>query len=244
MNQTRRFRLAPSRCHSGCPSPTLRHSEHAHRSTIEHREAYTSHLGQFVPFLDPNRRFGLSVGSHQYLDSFSVVRCSSQSTFRRPARRRARGPRAPLARHLGRQRPKVRVMSDVRAGARRWGSRAQRLSRRARVSMTGRAGSYAPGSHWQPIGRWRSLSGLTFPVSLVYARCHRDKKNLRAILRSGSELVSLSYRILLLIACRPRARVIRACAVGIARPGTRILVGRLLVGASRKAGGRWYSLTP
>ncbi len=29
---------------------------------------------------DPNRRFGLSVGTHQYLDSFSVVRCSSQST--------------------------------------------------------------------------------------------------------------------------------------------------------------------
>jgi hypothetical protein len=33
----------------------LRHYEDAHRST-----AYTSHLGQYVPFLEPNRRFGLS----------------------------------------------------------------------------------------------------------------------------------------------------------------------------------------
>ena len=70
------------------------------------------------------------------------------------------------------------------------------------------------------------------------ARCHRNKKNLHAILRSGSELVSLPDRILLLIACRPRARVIRACAVGIARRGAQI--GRL--GAPCKAGGRWYSL--
>ena len=70
------------------------------------------------------------------------------------------------------------------------------------------------------------------------ARCHRNKKNLHATLRSGSELVSLPDRILLLIACRPRARVIRACAVGIARRGAQI--GRL--GAPCKAGGHWCSL--
>ena len=71
------------------------------------------------------------------------------------------------------------------------------------------------------------------------ARCHGNKKNLRSILPSGSELVSLSGRMLLLVACRPRARVIRACAVGIARRGAQI--GRL--GAPCKAGGRWCSLT-
>ena len=71
------------------------------------------------------------------------------------------------------------------------------------------------------------------------ARFHRHKKNLRATLRSGSELISLSDRILLLVACRPRARVIRACAVGIARRGAQI--GRL--GAPCKAGGRRCSLT-
>jgi hypothetical protein len=96
--------------------------------------------------------------------------------------------------------------------------------------------SYASGN--QATGRWRSLSGLTFPVSHVCARCHRNKKNLRSILRSGSELVSLSDRMVLLVACRPRARVIRSCAVGVARPGARI--GRL--GASCKVGGRWCSL--
>ncbi len=56
--------------------------------------------------------------------------------------------------------------------------------------------------------------------------------NLHAILRSGSELVSLSDRILLLVACRPRAHVIRACAVSIARRGAQ--KGRL--GAPCKAG--------
>ena len=70
------------------------------------------------------------------------------------------------------------------------------------------------------------------------ARFHRHKKNLRATLRSGSEFISLSDRILLLVACRPRARVIRACAVGIARRGAR--KGRL--GTPCKAGRRWCSL--
>jgi hypothetical protein len=58
----------------------------------------------------------------------------------------------------------------------------------------------------------------------------------------------LSDRILLLIACRPRARVIlvRACAVGIARPpgakmaARALAVGRL--GAPCKAGGHRCSL--
>ena len=79
---------------------------------------------------------------------------------------------------------------------------------------------------------------LTFRGWHVCARCHRNKKNLHATLRSGSELASLPDRILLLIACRPRARVIRACAVGVARRGAQI--GRL--GAPCKAGGRWCSL--
>ena len=65
------------------------------------------------------------------------------------------------------------------------------------------------------------------------------KKNLRAILRSGSELVSLCARILLLVACRPRVRVKRACAVGMARRGAQI--GRL--GAPCKAGGHCWPLT-
>ncbi len=99
---------------------------------------------------------------------------------------------------------------------------------------------------WEP--RHRSVAAavedavLTFRGWHVCARCHRNKKNLNAILRSGSELVSLSDRMLLfkLIACRPRARVIRACAVGVARRGAQI--GRLGPGAPCKAGGRWCSL--
>ena len=71
------------------------------------------------------------------------------------------------------------------------------------------------------------------------ARCHRNKKNLQAILRSGSENVSLSDRMLLLAACRPRVRVKRACAVGMVRRGAQI--GRL--GSPCKAGGRRCSLT-
>ncbi len=79
---------------------------------------------------------------------------------------------------------------------------------------------------------------LTFRVWHVCARCHRNKKSLHAILRARSELISLSDRILLLVACRPRARVIRACAVGIARRGAQI--GRL--GAPCKDGGHCYLL--
>ena len=71
------------------------------------------------------------------------------------------------------------------------------------------------------------------------ARCHREKKNMRATLRSGSELISLSDRILLLVACRPRVRVKRACAVGMARRGAQ--KGRL--GAPCNAGGHCWPLT-
>ena len=71
------------------------------------------------------------------------------------------------------------------------------------------------------------------------ARCHRNKKNLQAILRSGSENVSLSDRMLLLAACRPRVRVKRACAVGMVRRGAQI--GRL--GSPCKAGGHCWPLT-
>ena len=93
---------------------------------------------------------------------------------------------------------------------------------------------------WEPGGhRSAEVAVLKFRGWHVCARCHRYKKNLRAILRSDSELISLSDRILLLVACRPRVRVKRACAVGIARRGAQI--GRL--GAPCKAGGRWCSLT-
>ncbi len=91
---------------------------------------------------------------------------------------------------------------------------------------------------WEIGHRSAEVAVLKCRLWHAYARCHRNKKNLRAILRSGSELVSISDRILPLVACWPRARVMRACAVGIARRGAQI--GRL--GAPCKAGGRWCSL--
>ena len=91
---------------------------------------------------------------------------------------------------------------------------------------------------WEPRHRSVEVAVLTFRGWHVCARCHRNKKNLHATLRSGSELVSLSDRMLLLAACRPRVRVKRACAVGMVRRGAQI--GRL--GAPCKAGGRWCSL--
>ena len=108
--------------------------------------------------------------------------------------------------------------------------------------MAGYAGHTRLGT--TPGHRSVEVAVLTFRGWHVCARCHRNKKNLHAVpsLRSGSELVSLPDRILLqillLIACRPRARVIRARAVGIARRGAQI--GRL--GAPCKAGGHWCSL--
>ena len=57
---------------------------------------------------------------------------------------------------------------------------------------------------WEPGGhRSAEVAVLKFRGWHVCARCHRYKKNLRAILRSDSELISLSDRILLLVACRP-----------------------------------------
>ncbi len=91
---------------------------------------------------------------------------------------------------------------------------------------------------WEPGGhRSAEVAVLKFRGWHVCARCHRHKKNLRAILRSDSELMSLSDRILLLVACRPGVRVKRACAVGMARRGAQI--GRL--GAPCKAGGHFKS---
>ena len=110
------------------------------------------------------------------------------------------------------------------------GSRAQRLPGRAHVPMTGHARHTRLGTR---LYRSAEVAVLKFRGWRVCARCHRNKHNLRAVRRSGSELVSLSDRILLLVACRPRARVKRACAVGIARRGAQI--GRLR--APCKAGG-------
>ena len=93
---------------------------------------------------------------------------------------------------------------------------------------------------WEPGGyRSAEVAVLKCRGWHVCARCHRNKKNLHAILRSGSENVSLSDRMLLLAACRPRVRVKRACAVGMVRRGAQI--GRL--GSPCKAGGHCWPLT-
>ncbi len=117
----------------------------------------------------------------------------------------------------------------------------QRLPRRAHAPMIGRAGHTRLGT--EPGHRSAEARDAVpkFRVWHVCARCHRNKKNLCAILRSCSELVSRSDRILLLIACRPRARVIRAYAVATARRGLGARIGRL--GAPCKAGVRCCSLT-
>ena len=72
-----------------------------------------------------------------------------------------------------------------------------------------------------------------------FARSSYVNRALFGISSSGSELISLSDRILLLVACRPRVRVKRACAVGMARRGAQ--KGRL--GAPCKAGGHCWPLT-
>ncbi len=106
---------------------------------------------------------------------------------------------------------------------------------------------------WEP-GDYRSaeVAVLEFRGWHVGARSHWEKENLRAVLQvlSGSELVSLSDRILVVlvlppVACslRPRVRVKRACqcALGIARRGAQI--GSLRLGAPCKAGGYCWPLT-
>ena len=114
-----------------------------------------------------------------------------------------------------------------------------RPSRRAAAAPSGSPDAHmCPGQGaqviraWEPGHRSVEVVVLTFRAWHVCARCHRKKKNQRETLRSGSELLSLSHRILLLVACRPRARVKRACAVGIARRGAQ--TGRL--GSSCEAG--------
>ncbi len=97
--------------------------------------------------------------------------------------------------------------------------------------------SDAPGNQ-AAIGRRRSLS-WNLGGGIVRARCHRQKKNMHATLRSGSELISLSDRTLLLVACRPRVRVKRACAVVMARRGAQ----KERLGAPCNAGGHCWSLT-
>ena len=84
----------------------------------------------------------------------------------------------------------------------------------------------------QGIGRWRSLS-RHLGAWHVCARCHRNQTNLHAIFAlAASPYHFLTGHRFWSHACRPRARVIRACAVGIARQGAQI--GRL--GAPCKAG--------
>jgi hypothetical protein len=57
---------------------------------------------------------------------------------------------------------------------------------------------------WEPGHRSVEAAVLTFRGWHVCARCHRNKKNLHAFFFcSGSELVSLCDRKLLLVACRP-----------------------------------------
>ncbi len=128
------------------------------------------------------------------------------------------------------------------------GSRAQRLPRRGHVPMTvhavaGPTESCAPGN--QATGRWRSLSGLTLPVTVsrvrardaigkggIWARFSKNDSSLRVWQRARRPLSDL---ILLLVACRPRARVIlRPCAVGVAVARPRARIGRRLGGASCK----------
>ena len=124
--------------------------------------------------------------------------------------------------------------------------RIPRRSRRVAAAPSGSPDAHmCPGQGAQVIRAWEpghqsaEVAVLKFRVWRVCARCHRNKKNVCTILRSGSELIWFSVRILLLVACRPRVRVIRACAVGTASRGARI--GRL--GAPCKAGVRWCSLT-
>jgi len=125
--------------------------------------------------------------------------------------------------------------------------RTPRPSRRVAAAPSGSPDAHmCPGQGAQVIRAWEpgghrsaEVAVLKFRGWHVCARCHRYKKNLRAILRSDSELISLSDRILLLVACRPRVRVTRACAVGTARRGAQIGI----LGASCKAGGHFWTLT-
>ena len=65
---------------------SLRHYKHA-SPTIEHREASPSHFGQYAPFLEPNRRFGPSVGTLRDSD-IGLAPCATLSmlTYYRTSR--------------------------------------------------------------------------------------------------------------------------------------------------------------
>ena len=90
---------------------------------------------------------------------------------------------------------------------------------------------------WAHVRVWgaagRGCPTPTRPGSARFARSSYVNRALFGISSSGSELISLSDRILLLVACRPRVRVKRACAVGMVRRGAQI--GRL--GSPCKAAG-------
>jgi hypothetical protein len=110
------------------------------------------------------------------------------------------------------------------------------MARRSRLGTSLQRGGY----------RSAEVAVLKLTGWHMCARCHRKKKNLHAILRSGSELISLSDRIILLlvrVACRPRVpqAVKRARAVGIARRGAQIR--RLGAPCKAGVGGRSCSLT-
>ena len=45
----------------------------------------------------------------------------------------------------------------------------------------------------------------------VLARCRRNNSNLQVLVRSGSKLILVCDLLMLLVACRRRAGVIRAC---------------------------------
>jgi hypothetical protein len=86
----------------------LRHSEHAHLlSNIE--KLTLPILGSMFPFWIPTGDLVCQLeATNWYLDSFSVVRCSSQSTFRRSSQakdERAPGSSCPV--HSGHMRPNV-----------------------------------------------------------------------------------------------------------------------------------------
>jgi hypothetical protein len=74
--------------------------------------------------------------------------------------------------------------------------RMPRPSRRAAAAPSGSPDAHmCPGQGaqviraWEPGHRSAEVAVPKFRVWHVCARCHRNKKNLRAILRSGSELI-------------------------------------------------------
>jgi hypothetical protein len=77
--------------------PSLRHSEQF-SPTIEHREAYTSHFGQYVPFRSPTGDLVRQLEATSTLIAFRSFVPPSIQVPSSSAPRSVRGPRAPLAR--------------------------------------------------------------------------------------------------------------------------------------------------